>query len=47
VKGNVFKECQGSVVLRHGDNNIVMNNYFLGMIKQVAEGYVLLIKDNR
>ncbi|HEY5970242.1 MAG TPA: polysaccharide lyase 6 family protein [Chitinophagaceae bacterium] len=42
VKGNVFKESQGSVVLRHGDNNIVMNNYFLGNDK-VGSGGVRVI----
>jgi poly(beta-D-mannuronate) lyase len=42
VKGNVFKECQGSVVLRHGDNNIVMNNYFLGNDK-IGSGGVRVI----
>ncbi|HEU4470371.1 MAG TPA: polysaccharide lyase 6 family protein [Flavisolibacter sp.] len=30
IRGNVLKECQGSVVLRHGDNNTVENNIFLG-----------------
>ncbi len=44
VKGNVFKECQGSVVLRHGDNNIVMNNYFLGNDKAGSGGVRVINK---
>jgi len=44
VKGNVFKECQGSVVLRHGDNNIVMNNYFLGNDKTSTGGIRVINK---
>jgi poly(beta-D-mannuronate) lyase len=42
VESNIFKECQGSVVLRHGDNNIVMNNYFLGNDK-IGSGGVRVI----
>ena len=42
VRGNVFKESQGSVVLRHGDNNTVENNLFLGNGK-VATGGVRVI----
>ena len=42
VAQNVFKESQGSVVLRHGDNNIVRNNLFLGNDK-VATGGVRVI----
>ena len=38
IRGNVFKECQGSVVLRHGDNNTVENNIFLGNGKQGTGG---------
>lgn len=38
VEGNVFKECQGSVVLRHGDNNLVAGNYFLGNDKPATGG---------
>ena len=44
VKGNVFKESQGSVVLRHGDNNIVMNNYFLGNDKPGTGGIRVINK---
>jgi len=28
IRGNLFKECQGSVVLRHGNKNLVMDNLF-------------------
>jgi poly(beta-D-mannuronate) lyase len=42
VSNNIFKECQGSVVLRHGDNNTVTNNLFLGN-GQVATGGVRVI----
>lgn len=38
VSNNVFKECQGSVVLRHGDNNTVTNNFFLGNGKEATGG---------
>jgi len=44
VKGNVFKECQGSVVLRHGDNNIVKDNYFLGNDKMGSGGVRVINK---
>lgn len=38
VRGNVFKESQGSVVLRHGDNNTVENNVFWGNGKPATGG---------
>jgi len=44
VKGNIFKKCQGSVVLRHGDNNIVANNYFLGNDKPGTGGVRVINK---
>jgi len=44
VKRNVFKECQGSVVLRHGDNNIVAANYFLGNDKPGTGGVRVINK---
>ena len=44
VKGNVFKECQGSVVLRHGDNNIVKDNFFLGNDKMGSGGVRVINK---
>ena len=44
VEGNVFKECQGSVVLRHGDNNLVAGNYFLGNDKPATGGVRVINK---
>src|SRR6266404_7113571 len=38
VSNNVFKECQGSVVLRHGNDNAVTNNLFLGYGKEATGG---------
>ena len=38
VSGNVLTECQGSVVCRHGDNNIITNNIFLGNNKPGTGG---------
>ncbi len=38
VRNNLFKECQGGVVLRHGDNNTVENNIFLGNGKEGTGG---------
>ena len=44
VESNIFKECQGSVVLRHGNNNIVSNNYFLGNDKPGSGGVRVINK---
>ncbi len=44
VKQNVFKECQGSVVLRHGDNNTVAGNFFLGNDKSGTGGVRVINK---
>lgn len=38
VSNNVFRECQGSVVLRHGDRNTVTNNLFFGNGKEGTGG---------
>jgi len=38
VRNNLFKECQGGVVLRHGNNNTVENNIFLGNNKEGTGG---------
>lgn len=38
VNENIFKECQGSVVLRHGDDNVVVDNYFIGNNKPGTGG---------
>lgn len=44
VKDNVFKECQGSVVLRHGNYNLVKGNYFLGNNKPGSGGVRVINK---
>jgi poly(beta-D-mannuronate) lyase len=38
VRRNLFDECEGSVVLRHGNNNLVEGNYFLGNGKEQTGG---------
>lgn len=30
VRGNTFRACKGSMVFRHGDNNVATQNYFFG-----------------
>jgi len=47
VEENVFRECQGSVVLRHGDNNLVAANYFLGNGKPGSGGVRVINKGQR
>ncbi len=42
IRRNVFKECQGSVVLRHGNYNTVENNFFWGNDK-IGSGGVRII----
>ncbi|RYY68080.1 MAG: hypothetical protein EOO13_13260, partial [Chitinophagaceae bacterium] len=42
ISNNLFKECFGSLVLRHGDNNVVENNLFIGNNK-VGTGGVRVI----
>lgn len=44
VRNNLFKECQGGVVLRHGDNNTVENNIFLGNNKEGTGGVRVINK---
>jgi poly(beta-D-mannuronate) lyase len=44
VKGNVFKESQGGVVLRHGNYNTVENNIFLGNGKEGTGGVRVINK---
>jgi poly(beta-D-mannuronate) lyase len=44
VRNNVFKECQGSVVLRHGNYNTVENNIFLGNDKEGTGGVRIINK---
>lgn len=44
VRNNLFKECQGGVVLRHGNDNIVENNIFLGNDKDGTGGVRVINK---
>lgn len=44
VRNNLFKECQGSVVLRHGNFNTVENNIFLGNNKEGTGGVRVINK---
>lgn len=44
VGNNLFKECQGSVVLRHGNYNTVENNIFLGNGKAGTGGVRVINK---
>jgi len=47
VDENIFRECQGSVVLRHGDNNFVAGNIFLGNDKPGTGGVRVINKGQR
>jgi poly(beta-D-mannuronate) lyase len=47
IQENIFKECQGSVVLRHGDNNLVAGNYFLGNDKTGTGGVRVINKGQK
>jgi poly(beta-D-mannuronate) lyase len=38
IRDNVFKRCQGSLVLRHGNNNTVEHNIFYGDGKESTGG---------
>jgi poly(beta-D-mannuronate) lyase len=44
IRNNVFKECQGSVVLRHGNYNTVESNVFLGNGKKGTGGVRIINK---
>ena len=44
VRNNLFKECQGSVVLRHGNYNTVAGNIFLGNNKAGTGGVRVINK---
>lgn len=46
IRGNVFKECQGAVVLRHGNNNTVEGNFFLGNGKEGTGGVRVINEGN-
>lgn len=38
LSNNFFYECEGGLVLRHGDNNIIENNVFIGNNKPFTGG---------
>jgi len=38
IRRNVFKNCKGSLVLRHGDNNNVSSNFFFGSDENKSGG---------
>jgi poly(beta-D-mannuronate) lyase len=44
VANNLFNECQGSVVLRHGNDNVVANNVFWGNNKPGTGGVRVINK---
>ena len=44
VRNNLFKECQGAVVLRHGNYNLITNNLFLGNDKKGTGGVRIINK---
>jgi poly(beta-D-mannuronate) lyase len=44
IRNNLFKECQGTVVLRHGNFNTVENNVFLGNNKPGTGGVRIINK---
>ena len=44
IRNNLFKECQGAVVFRHGNNNTVENNIFLGNNKEGTGGVRIINK---
>lgn len=46
VRRNVFNECQGSLVLRHGNNNTVEENVFLGNGKRGTGGVRIINEGN-
>lgn len=44
IQNNLFKECQGAVVLRHGNFNTIENNIFLGNDKKGSGGVRVINK---
>jgi poly(beta-D-mannuronate) lyase len=46
VRNNIFKECQGAVVLRHGNNNTIESNLFLGNGKEGTGGVRVINEGN-
>lgn len=46
IRNNIFRECQGAVVLRHGNNNTVESNLFLGFGKKGTGGVRVINEGN-
>ena len=46
IRNNVFKECQGGFSLRHGNNNTVEGNIFLGNNKEGTGGVRFINEGN-
>ncbi|MFC4231367.1 polysaccharide lyase 6 family protein [Parasediminibacterium paludis] len=46
IRNNVFQECQGSLSLRHGNNNTVEGNIFLGNGKEGTGGVRIINEGN-
>ncbi len=46
IRNNVFKECQGGLSLRHGNNNTVEGNIFLGNNKEGTGGARIINEGN-
>lgn len=46
IRHNLFKECQGALVLRHGSNNTVEGNCFLGNNKEGSGGVRIINEGN-
>ena len=44
IRNNLFAECQGAVVLRHGNYNTVQNNVFIGNNKEGTGGVRIINK---
>jgi len=46
IRGNLFTACEGAVVLRHGNNNKVIENVFLGNNKANTGGVRIINEGN-
>jgi len=45
-RGNTFRECAGTLTLRHGDRNVVDGNFFLGGGKKDSGGIRIIGEDH-
>jgi len=46
MRGNIFNNCQGALVLRHGNDNLVEGNAFLGNGKEGTGGVRIINEGN-